>query len=71
MHRFALPALPLLLVACGGGRDTATTIAVGRATVVRKAIATGFVEPFREAQVNTQLAGYVRNVQVKLGQKVE
>lgn len=38
---------------------------------MRKAIATGFVEALRESQVNTQLAGFVRNVRVKLGDKVK
>lgn len=60
-----------LLAACGGSAAPSAEVTVARGTVVRRAIATGFVEPFREAQVNTQLGGFVRHVHVRLGQKVE
>lgn len=46
------------------------TVAVTRGSVVRKAVATGQVDPEQESQVNTQLAGFVRKVHVKLGQRV-
>ena len=46
------------------------TVAVTRGSVVRKAVATGQVDPEQESQVNTHLAGFVRKLHVKLGQKV-
>lgn len=71
LRRTVLASSLLVLGSCGGASSEAVaTVTVGRGTVVRKAIATGFVEPFREAQVNTQLGGFVRHVHVELGRKV-
>src|SRR5262245_33696112 len=44
---------------------------VRRGTVVRKAIAVGQVEPEHEAQVNSQIGGVLRQLMVKLGQRVK
>lgn len=52
------------------GRADAPTLAVARGTIVRRAIASGQVDPVQETQVNTQLAGFVRTLHTKLGQKV-
>jgi HlyD family secretion protein len=49
---------------------SAPRVTVARGTVVKKAVASGQVDPIQETQVNTQLAGFVRTMHVKLGQKV-
>jgi len=51
--------------------DQLPTLTVKLGTVVRKAVATGQVEPELETQVNTQLTGFVRSLQATLGQKVK
>lgn len=67
----AIPILGLVwLAACSADRGGPGVHVVARGDVVRKALATGFVEPERETQVNTQLAGYVRTLHVKPGQRV-
>ncbi len=68
----ALAALGVFALTRGDGSDApAATVSVVRGTVIRKAVATGVVEPLQETQVNTRLAGFVRKVNVQLGQKVE
>ncbi len=52
------------------GGETAL-LRASRGTVVKKAVAAGQVEPERETQVNTQLAGFVRKLHTTLGKKVE
>ncbi len=54
----------------GSAASELPTITTTRGSVVRKAVATGQVDPEQESQVNTQLAGFVRRVHVALGQKV-
>ena len=64
-------AVALGWAACSADRELPDSVTIARGTVVRTAVATGFVEPERETQVNTQLAGFVRKLHVKLGQKVK
>ncbi|MGE0143575.1 MAG: efflux RND transporter periplasmic adaptor subunit [Planctomycetota bacterium] len=63
--------IPIAWTACSPSRDAAVFHVVQRGDVTQKAVATGVVEPERETQVNTQLAGFVRKVHVRLGQKIE
>lgn len=49
---------------------TAATATVTRGTVIRRAIASGQVDPIQETQVNTQLTGFVRTLHAQLGKKV-
>jgi HlyD family secretion protein len=42
-----------------------------RGSVVKKAVATGQVEPVHESTVNTHLSGFVRKLHAALGQRVE
>jgi HlyD family secretion protein len=63
--------LPIVWTACSPSGDSATFHVVQRGDVIQKAVATGVVEPERETQVNTQLAGLVRKVHVVSGQKIE
>lgn len=78
MLRWLLPLIVVALAAAGlvaltrAGRTdpAAATLTVRRGTVVRKAVATGVVEPLQETQVNTRLAGFVRKLHVRLGDKV-
>ncbi|MBK8097172.1 MAG: efflux RND transporter periplasmic adaptor subunit [Planctomycetes bacterium] len=66
-----LLAVPVWLLVRGDARAADTgTLVVATGTVVRKAVATGVVEPAQEAQVNTALAGFVRRHHVTPGQKV-
>ena len=72
----ALPSLALVAVAAwyGWPRDTHPTdgpmVTVARGTIVRRAIASGQVDPVQETQVNTQLSGFVRTLHTQLGKKV-
>jgi HlyD family secretion protein len=59
----------VLPAACSRSNGAAT-VRVERGAVVRKAVATGQVEPVHESQVNTHLAGFVRKLHAALGQKV-
>lgn len=69
LHR--TPGICLLaLAACSGAGTGPSVHVVARGDVARQALATGFVEPERETQVNTQLAGYVRTLHVRPGQRV-
>jgi HlyD family secretion protein len=52
------------------GTTAAPTVAAVRGTVVKRAVASGQVEPIQETQVNTQLAGFVRTLHARLGAKV-
>ncbi|MBI5851372.1 MAG: HlyD family efflux transporter periplasmic adaptor subunit [Planctomycetes bacterium] len=61
----------LLLAACSSGDGRVAVHVVTRGDVVKKALATGAVEPERETQVNTQLTGFVRTLHARLGQRVE
>jgi HlyD family secretion protein len=78
MRRLLVVVLLLALVAVGawallqaGGQPAgAPRLTVGRGTVVRKALATGQVEPEQESQVNSRLTGFVRTVHAVLGQKI-
>lgn len=78
MRRLLVIAVLLALVAVGvwallQGRDRAggqPRLTVARGTVVKRALATGQLEPEQESQVNTHLAGFVRSVPVVLGQRV-
>ncbi len=54
----------------GAAAGALPTVPVQRGTVIRKAVATGQVEPEQETQVNTQLAGFVRKLHVQLGDKI-
>ena len=54
----------------GSARTDTATVAVARGTVIRRAVASGQVDPAQETQVNTQLAGFVRTVHTRLGAKV-
>ncbi len=72
----ALPSLALVAVAAwyGWPRDTnpndGPMVTVARGTIVRRAIASGQVDPVQETQVNTQLSGFVRTLHTQLGKKV-
>jgi HlyD family secretion protein len=72
----ALPSIALVAAAAwyGWPRDTnptnGPTMTVARGTIVRRAIASGQVDPVQETQVNTQLSGFVRTLHTQLGKKV-
>lgn len=71
MRRGATLGAVMLLAACSSDDGRMSVHVVARGDVMKKALATGAVEPERETQVNTQLAGFVRTVHAKLGQRVE
>jgi len=66
-----LVAMIPLLAGCGREGVGIAPVVVKRASIVKRAVASGFVECRRETQVNTQLGGFVRKLHAKLGQRVE
>lgn len=76
-RRFTVPVL--ILVAAGAwfawpsgtAPQQGTRITVARGAIVRRAIASGQVDPVQETQVNTQLSGFVRTLHTQLGKKVQ
>jgi HlyD family secretion protein len=74
--RFAVPLL-ILFVAVAWLNWPSTSapthgplITVERGSIIRRAIASGQVDPVQETQVNTQLTGFVRTLHTQLGKKV-
>jgi len=62
--------LPVALASCDKGPPKQPPVEVRRGTILKKAVATGKIEPQSEVAVRSQLAGFVGERFAKLGDKV-